>query len=378
MTRVVVCGCAGTLPLGGVGLHYLQYCLGLRDLGCEVTYLEETGVWAYHPDDNRPDDTGSYTVPWMAEMFDRFDLEWVYRDATGRYHNAAEAQVHSLCSSADVVLNVSGSHEPSDHHREAGALVYIDTDPGFVQVNATKDPKTRDWLKQHDLLFTFAEAMGTPPCRIPDVGLEWRTTRQPVWLPFWQEVAPPGGTTYTTVMNWRAYEPVEWEGEEWGQKDAEFSLIRSLPQITGLALELALGGEDAPLGELQAEGWRLVDPLAATRTIWHLRDYIAASRGEITVAKQGYVRSGSGWFSERSANYLAAGRPVIAEDTGWSSFLPEGKGALPFSTTEEAAAALTEVEADPAAHGRAARQLAVDYFDAKLVLSRLLSDIGVE
>jgi hypothetical protein len=378
MTRVVVCGCAGTLPLAGVGLHYLQYCLGLRDLGCEVTYLEETGVWAYHPDDDRPDDEGAYTVPWMAEMFGRFDLDWVYRDAGGRYHNATEAEVHSLCAAADVLLNVSGAHEPNDHHRDARALVYIDTDPGFVQVNAANNPGTRAWLEQHDLLFTFAEAMGAASCRIPDAGLAWRTTRQPVWLPFWAEVDRPPGETYTTVMNWRAYEPVQWEGEEWGQKDAEFPLIRELPARTGLPLELALGGADAPRQDLERDGWRLADPLEATRTIWSFRDYIAASRAEITVAKQCYVRSGSGWFSERSANYLAAGRPVIAEDTGWSSFVPAGKGALPFSTTEQAAAALAEVEADPIGQARAARQVAADYFDSELVLNRLLSDIGAD
>jgi len=378
VTRVVVCGCAGTLPLAGVGLHYLQYCLGLRDLGCEVTYLEETGVWAYHPDEDRPDDEGSYTVPWLAAMFDHFEINWAYRDARGRYHNADEAEVHALCASADVLLNVSGAHEPTAHHRQARALVYVDTDPGFVQVKAATDAATRSWLQEHDLLFTFAEAMGSPSCRIPGAGLRWRTTRQPVWLPFWAEVDGPPGRTYTTVMNWRAYEPVRWAGEEWGQKDAEFPLVRRLPALTGLPLEVALGGPGAPGSELAREGWRLADPLEATRTIWAFRDYIASSRGELTVAKQCYVRSRSGWFSERSANYLAAGRPVVAQDTGWSALLPSGKGALAFSTTEEAAAALAAVEADPEGQSRAARELAAAYFDSTAVLARLLSDIGVE
>lgn len=378
MTRVVVCGCAGALPLAGVGLHYLQYCLGLRDLGCEVSYLEDIGIWAYHPDEDRPDDEGSYTVPWLAEMFGHFDLEWAYQDGQGHYHNTTEEEVHSRCRAADVLLNVSGSHEPSGHHRGAKALVYIDTDPGFVQVNAANNPRTREWLEQHDLMFTFAESMGSPSCRIPDAGLEWRTTRQPVWLPFWAEVDGPPGDKYTTVMNWRAYEPVQWQGEEWGQKDAEFPVIRHLPGLTGLPLELALGGADAPREELARDGWHLADPLGATRNIWAFRDYIQASRGELTIAKQCYVRSGSGWFSERSANYLAAGRPVIAQDTGWSDHVPAGKGALPFSTTDEAAAALAAVQDDPMGRAQAARDLAAEYFDASLVLERLLSDIGVE
>lgn len=377
MTSVVVCGCAGVLPLAGVGLHYLQYCLGLRDLGCEVVYLEETGTWAYNPADDCPDETGSYSVPWLRRMFEAFDLDWVYRDASGRYHNATEREVRTRCASADLVLNVSGAHEPAGHHREARVLAYVDTDPGFVQVKAVRDAGVREWLAQHDLLFTFAEAMGAPSCRIPDAGMRWRVTRQPVWLPFWAETVSPPGETYTTVMNWRAYAPVEWEGEAWGQKDAEFPIVRDLPRLTGLALELALGGAPAPREELIADGWRMSDPLEVTRDIWAFRDYIGDSRGEVTVAKQCYVRSGSGWFSERSANYLAAGRPVIAQDTGWSSHLPGSKGAFAFSTTEEAVAALSAVEADPVGHGRAARDLAAEYFDATLVLARMLSDAGV-
>jgi hypothetical protein len=380
MTTVVVCGCAGALPLAGVGLHYLQYCLGLRDMGVEVSYLEEiTDYWPYHPDTNEPDEQASYTVPWLREMFEAFDLPWAYRDPLGRYHGATERDVVARCASADLILNVSGAHNPIEHHRAARVLAYVDTDPGFVQVKATQEPGTRAWLEGHDLLFTFAEAMGTAPCRIPDAGYAWKTTRQPVHLPFWQEVTAPPGEAYTTVMNWRAYQPVEWEGEAWGQKDAEFPVIRSLPsRLPGVDLEMAVGGRDVPRDELRADGWNVTDPLEATRTIWRFRDYIANSRAELTIAKQCYVRSGSGWFSERSANYLAAGRPVIAQDTGWSAFVGAVGGAFPFTTTDGAEAAVRAVEADPLTAARQARQLAETYFDAELVLGKLLSDAGVD
>jgi hypothetical protein len=259
-------------------------------------------------------------------------------------------------------------------------LAYVDTDPGFVQVKATRDPTVRSWLEGHDVLFTFAEAMGTDNCRIPDAGYPWKTTRQPIYLPFWDQVQTAPATAYTTVMNWRAYEPVEWLGETWGQKDAEFPVIQDLPGLLpGVELELAVGGRDVPRDKLRALGWLVSDPLEATRTIWRFRDYIRDSRAELTIAKQCYVRSGSGWFSERSANYLAAGRPVVAQDTGWSQYVPSaGKGALPFSTTDEAAAAVREIESDPAGHGDAARALARSYFGASIVLSQLLSDAGVD
>lgn len=378
VTSAVVCGIAGQLPLAGVALHYLQYCLGLRDLGVEVLYLEDNRAWPYDPYLDRPDEQATYSRAWLEELFGAFDLPWAYRDPLGRYSGMDEAQVHARCASADVLLNVSGGHEPDEHHRAAKRLVFIDTDPGFVQVSAARgDARTRAWLDAHDLLFTFAESWGTASSRLPEDGLTWRTTRQPVHLPFWADTPDAPGEVWTTVMNWRAYAPTEWQGEAWGQKDAEFPLVRDLPRRTGLPLEIGMGGADAPREELERDGWRLVDPRVPTRTVWTFRDYIAASRGEITVAKQAYVRSRGGWFSERSANYLAAGRPVVAQDTGWSQHLPTGEGLLAFSTLEEAAQALQEVERDPDAHAAAARRVAAAHFDAHDVLSRLLSECGL-
>ena len=379
MTSVVVCGIAGQLPLAGVALHYLQYCLALRDLGVETIYLEDNRAWPYHPYENRPDQDAAYTVPWLRELFDAFELPWAYRDPRGNYHGATEAEVHGRCAGADLLLNVSGGHEPDEHHRAARVLAYVDTDPGFVQVAAARGERnTRSWLAAHDVLFTFAEAMGTPGCKVPDAGFPWRTTRQPVHLPFWADVPDTPGTAYTTVMNWRAYASTEWDGEAWGQKDAEFPLVRPLPQRTGMPLEVALGGDGAPRDELEAEGWHVVDPREPTRTVWTFRDYLASSRGEVTIAKQAYVRSRGGWFSERSANYLAAGRPVLAQDTGWSVFLSSDKGLLPFSTAEEAEEGLRALEADIDGHALAARAVAAAHFDGRDVLERLLADAGID
>jgi hypothetical protein len=190
-------------------------------------------------------------------------------------------------------------------------------------------------------------------------------------------VTSPPGASYTTVMNWSAYDSVEWEGEQWGQKDAEFPLIRDLPARTGLDFEVALNAPDDVCDDLLECGWAVTDPLVPTATIWSFRDYIAKSRAEVTVNKQAFVRSHSGWFPERSANYLAAGRASIVQDTGWTEVIPSGEGLLAFSTAEEADDAVRLVDADPNAHGNAARRLAADYFDAGKVLTKLLSDAGV-
>lgn len=378
MTSVVVCGLAGQQPVAGMGLHYLQYCLGFQDLGLDVLYLEDHGAWPNHPRKGPFDEEAAYTVAWLSNTFDRFGVEWAYQDPLDRYHGVSAAEVVARSSKADLLLNVSSSHILEPHHRRAKVVACIDTDSAFTQVAHSTNGAFRDLWSQHDVMFTFAELLGAPHCRVPDEGYAWKHTRQPVHLPFWESVPPTPGTRYTTVMNWDAYGFVEWEGERWGQKNAEFPLIRDLPATTGLEFELALSANDAVCNELRDAGWKVVDPLLPTATIWRFRDYIGESRAEVTVNKQAFVRSHSGWFPERSANYLAAGRASIVQDTGWTEVIPSGDGLLAFSTADEAADAVARVEADPCAHGAAARRVAAEHFDARTVLARLLSDAGVD
>lgn len=377
MTSVVVCGLAGHQPVGGMGLHYLQYCLGFRDLGLDVLYLEDHGAWPNHPREGVFDDTAKYNVDWLRQMFGSFGLDWSFLDPRGNYHGVGEVDVVERCATADLLLNVSSAHFLQPHHLRANVLACVDTDSAFTQVAHVTNRGFRDLWAQHDVMFTFAELLGAPHCRVPDAGYSWKHTRQPVYLPFWEDVVSPPGPSYTTVMNWDAYGVVEWEGERWGQKDAEFPLIRDLPTRTGLDFEIALAAPGDVRDDLRECGWAVIDPLVPTATIWSFRDYIAKSRAEVTVNKQAFVRSHSGWFPERSANYLAAGRASIVQDTGWTEVIPSGEGLLAFSTAEEAVAAVRLVEADPKAHGIAARQLAADYFDARKVLTKLLSDAGV-
>jgi hypothetical protein len=378
MTSVVVCGLAGQEPVAGMGLHYLQYCLGFRDLGLDVLYLEDHGAWPNHPREGPFDETAKYSVDWLGEMFGSFGLEWSFLDPLERYHGLGQEEIIERCARADLLLNVSSAHYLQPHHLRAKVVACVDTDSAFTQVAHHTNGAFQDLWSQHDVMFTFAELLGVPHCRVPDAGYAWKHTRQPVYLPFWEEVVGPPGGSFTTVMNWNAYGSVEWEGEQWGQKDAEFPLIRDLPAGTGLDFEVALNAPDDVRDELRREGWSVIDPLVPTATIWSFREYIADSRAEVTVNKQAFVRSHSGWFPERSANYLAAGRASIVQDTGWTEVIPSGAGLLAFSTAEEALAAVELVETDPQAQGIAARQVAAEYFDARKVLTKLLSDAGVD
>ena len=385
--RVVVTGLVATYPLGGVSWDYLAYVDGFRRLGAEVLYLEDTGGWFYHPaaatfgDDVAPN--LAYLRAALARI-DAADVAWAVRAPDGTLHGSDPALVSRFCRGADLFLNVSGACWLRDEYRGARRTVYLDTDPGFTQTKlraaeqgiATADQQfSVDLIHQHDRFFTFAEHIGAADCRVPPCGLDWKPTRQPVVLERWPlRRQADADAAYTTVMSWKVESaPPLIDGVSYGGKDVEFRRFRDLPRRVDVPFELALGGA-APRDELAAHGWRVVDAYQRSTTMDVYQDYLYASRGEWSVAKQVYVALRSGWFSTRSAVYLAAGKPVVVQDTGWSAHYPTGEGLFAVSTVEQAASALREVERDYARHCAAARAVAERELDAGRVLERLLAD----
>jgi hypothetical protein len=226
----------------------------------------------------------------------------------------------------------------------------------------------------HDVHFSFGEHLSAA---IPDTGYHWRPTRQPVVLAEWHP-AMPYREVFTTVMNWTSYNVVVYNGQTYGQKDVEFRRFLDLPsQVAPTVLEIAVNEgktRRTPRALLAHKGWRVVDPELACPDLDSYRRYIESSKAEWSVAKNGYVVGQPGWFSCRSACYLAAGRPVVVQDTGFGAILPVGEGLLPFTTMAEAVAAIQDVEAHYALHAKAARAIAEGYFDANKVLTRLLDE----
>jgi hypothetical protein len=249
--------------------------------------------------------------------------------------------------------------------------VFIDTDPGFTQANHLLKPADRELAARHTAFFTFAENVGTT-ARLPDDGLPWVATRQPIVRDLWPIVPPRATGAFTTVMLWDSYPPIEVGSVSLGLKSDSFAPYVDLPARVGAPLELALGGAGAPREMLRDRGWSILDSRVPTRSVESYRTYIANSFAEFSVAKQGYVLTHSGWFSERTANYMATGRPVISQDTGFSDVLPTGEGLLAFSEPVEAVAAIEEVRAHHVRHCRAAADIAAAFFDSSLVLARLL------
>jgi hypothetical protein len=318
-------------------------------------------------------DNAIYGIRVLEEWLGRFGLDgrWVFRDAHKAYSGLSRQAAHAFIARADVLINLSGVTWFEGFER-IPARAYVDEDPAFTQVRAANDRDFCSVLNGHQVLFSYGHNIGLPGCSIPTVGLSWRSFQQPIVLDQWPFACVQPADTFTTILNWNAYGGVEFEGQIYGPKSMSFPLVMTLPERTPQRFELAVSGDDVPTIELSASGWTTRDPLAVSRSPESYREYIANSRGEFSIAKHGYVASHSGWFSDRSAAYLASGRPVILQDTGYSAWLPVGEGLLAFEDLEGAVGAVAAVNGDYERHRRAARAIAEEYFDARRVLGRLL------
>lgn len=377
--RIVLLGYVVRGPLAGPTWHHLQYVLGLRDLGHDVWYFEDSTDYpfCYDPSRGVTDGDARYGLAYTARVFDRAGVgdRWAYFDALdsgGRWHGPAAGRVPAICADADLLINVSGVNPMRPWLERIPRRVLIDTDPVFTQVDILQDPAQRRFAESHNLFFTFGESFGQPECEVPDDGLPWQPTRQPVVIDAWTPAPPCPEGPYTTVMLWDSYDRRQWDGRTWGMKSEEMEHVLAMPARCGRRFELALGGGTAPNERLEELGWRLHDPLAVTCDPWVYQDFMRASKAEFSVAKHGYVASRSGWFSERSAGYMAVGRPAVVQDTGFTRHLPTGDGLFAFTNLEQAVAAVAEVERRYAHHCLAARELVEEHFDARAVLTRLL------
>jgi hypothetical protein len=381
--RIIITGLVGQYPFGGVIWDYLQYLLGFRALGHQVLYLEDSGAWPYDPVAGTITDDCSFALQSLHKIFTDFDLaeSWVYRNgADGKFHGAGEKVAREWLRHGDLLVNVSSAGWLRDYDLRVGHRMFIDGDPMFCQIGLLdgSNPQYAGRLRDHDSHFTFGLSVGQPDCPVPVDGITWRPTVQPIAIDQWPVTPVPSEAPWTTVMNWASYRPKIWEGRTYGQKNLEFNRFRDLPSKTKTLLRLAMGlGVDGqrPAQELRQLGWDLVEPQEVVPDHQAYRSFLTSSRGEWSVAKHGYVEGKTGWFSCRTACYLAAGRPAVVQETGWSRHLPSTRGVLPFSTLEEAVGGLSEISRNYTEHSKAAREIALEFFDAKKVCQDLLRQL---
>ncbi|MGR8921180.1 MAG: hypothetical protein ACU85V_16305 [Gammaproteobacteria bacterium] len=373
--RIVVTGLIGSIPLPGLTYHYLQFALGLKRLGHDVHYLEETGTWNYSPASDAMIEGAEAGVRYLARVMDEAGLAgaWTFINHDGTTHGVDGTALERVLARADLFLNVTGANLVRDACRRIPMRVYLDTDPGFVQMRV-QNGSTGDLehLNSHNRFATFGGNIGQPDCLIPTLGVDWFATCQPVVPDLWPAAAAAPDGEFVTIMKWKSYDPVEFDGEVFGLKDTELEHFLELPQRVSRPLTLAVLG-DGPRERFEAAGWKWTDAAALNASPAAYRRFLAAAAGEWSVAKSAYVRSHSGWFSDRSASLLGMGRPVVLQSTGFERFLPVGRGLLSFSSLDEAAAALAEVGADYRTHAAAAGELARAHFDYRLVLPKLLT-----
>jgi hypothetical protein len=343
MTSVVVAGAlASKAGSGGEAWVRLSYALGFRRLGCDVRLIEEAP--AASPD----------TLEYARSVAVRFGLDYSSADAA---------------EGGDLLVNVSGNLRSAEVRRRFRRSAFVDIDPGFTQFWHEEGIEP---IPEHDVYFTIGQNIATNGCSIPTCGLAWRHTRPPVVLDEW----PASGGAFdrfTTVSTWRSpFGPIE----PYGLKHHQWRMFLDLPERTGLSFEAALDIDPADAADRQAlgsNGWRLVDPAVASEPE-SFRGYVQGSGAEFSVAQGIYVETGSGWFSDRTVRYLASGRPVLVQDTGFTSTLPAGEGLVSFRTHEEAVAGAWSIAGDYERHARAARAVAEEYFDSDMVLAALLED----
>lgn len=385
--RILVTGLIGQYAFGGVTWDYIQYVLGFRDLGHDVWYLEDTSTWAYDPVKQEPSADCSYNVNYLERVMHEFDLgdRWIYRnEADDTYHGPAAKNADDVIRSADVLVNVSGACWLREVTASVRRKLFVDGDPMFTHVGLTLPERKGylDHLLLHQEHFTFGLNVGRPGCKVPTAGIHWKPTIQPIALEWWRKnLLPPTAEhvargAWTTVMNWASYRPQEFEGESYGNKDIEFLRFIDLPKHTSERFVLAMGqgmGRERPTERLEQAGWTIIEPDVYLPDYATYHDFLANSKAEWSIAKNGYVKSRSGWFSCRSACYLALGKPVVVQDTGWSEHLPSGEGVLAFDDMESALAGIHAVAGDYERHSSAALAFAEKHLDASVVCAQLLS-----
>lgn len=382
--KIIVFGILFWYPLAGVTYQFLHFLLGLKRLGYDTYYVEDSGRYVYSPKlgDFPPD--ASDNIAMIAPILEAhgFRDKWAFRGAYegGECYGMSESELMQLYRETDAFLNVTGAQELREEHLAIKRRIYVESDPFKMQALAAEgDPGVIAMLREHDTLFSFGENLGAPDCLVPIEGFNWLPTRQPVALDLWENPYGFRGEAYNTITTWsNKGRQVVFKGETYyWTKDREFLKVIDLPRRRNVPFEMAVeAGEDVQQ-LLKENNWRHAGAVPISEDINRYRQYIQQSRGEFTVARDQYVRPRTGWTSDRSMCYLAASRPVITQETGINKYIPTGKGFFGFSNLDEALAAVDAVESDYEGNCRAAREIAAEYLDAEKVVGSLMKRAGL-
>src|SRR5438309_4946972 len=386
--RIVVMGFMGSIPIAGVIWQHIHYIVGLQRLGHDVYYVEDSARLPYNPETFEVNEELDYAAKILNRLSRDFDFKnrWAFCARYLKDNPTAGLplrKIRQLYREADAVLNICGTQEFNDDLLANERILYVESDPGVEQIKIDKRVRsTIDYLRRHQALFTFGENVGTKRFPVPTHGFKWLPTRQPVVTDLWKtNRSPPRAAVFTSVANWSTsgLKDITWRGEKYlWSKSREFIRFVAAPKKSGETFELATNIKDRQTrARFERNGWRLETPLQLSVDYWLYRDYIRRSKAEFTVAKDQYVRLNTGWFSDRSVCYLAAGRPVVIQETGFTKNYGGNAGLLSFRSLGEIVEAVKMINADYAKHSRAAREIAREIFEAEKVVKSLLDRAGI-
>ena len=381
-------GFMGSMPIAGVIWQHVHYVVGLQRLGHDVYYIEDSARLPYNPETFEVNNEFDYAAKVLNRLAGEFDFKnrWAFCARYLRKNPTAGLplkKIRQLYRDADAILNICGTQEFNDDLLKSDRIIYVESDPGVEQIKIDKGVRsTIDYLSRHHALFTFGENVGTKKFPVPPHGLKWHATRQPIVTHLWKtNQAPKRAAVFTSIANWSTsgLKDITWRGRKYlWSKSREFLRFVAAPRRSGETFELATNIQDRKTREkFESNGWRFTSPLQMSVDYWLYRDYIQQSKGEFTVAKDQYVQLNTGWFSDRSACYLAAGRPVIMQETGFTKNYGADAGLLAFRSLGEIAEAVKIINADYSKHSGAARQIAREIFEAEKVVKSLLDRAGI-
>ncbi len=388
--KIIVMGFMGSCPIAGVIWQHIHYIVGLQELGNEVYYIEDSARIPYNPVDFDTTEDTTYAGQVLDTLAKRygFDGHWSFcprylPDPAGGTLGIPLSRVRELYVEADAILNVCGSQEFNEDLLKSDRILYVESDPGVEQIKVDQgNQDTLDYLQRHHALFTFGENICTPEFPVPLHGLKWLPTRQPVVTSLWyQSDYRPPSAVFTSVANWSTSgkKDIQWNGENYlWSKSLEFMKFSPAPVACGESFELATDIKNSVERDMFLDqNWSLVLPHLLSSDYDSYVRYIQSSKGEFTVAKDQYVRLNTGWFSDRTACYLAAGRPAITQETGFTRHYGNSGGLFAYSTVEEVVEAVREINSDYKKHCRLAYELACEVFEARKVLASMLERAGV-
>ena len=380
MARIVIGSYMFRYPLGGMLSWVLQYLMGLKQIGNDIYFVEKYGYpnSCFDPSTNVMSDDCSYGIKTVAQLFDRCGLngKWCFVQNGEIFHGLSKKKIIEIFRTADVFIDMGTHGSWREESLSASLRVLIDGEPAYTQIKWANNAAVGIPVPEYDRYFTNGKNIGAEDNPVPTLGIHWEHLFHPVKTDFFITEPAARKAPFSTIMNWQSHQPIEYNGQIYGQKDMEFQKFLSLPLEVKSPLEVAVSGK-VPLKLLSKNGWSIKNGHQVTLSFDSFRNYIGASRAEFSVCKNVFVKNATGWFSDKSGAYLASGRPVVLQDTGFGKHLPVGEGLFAVNTLTEAKEALNEIETNYGKHSKAARQIAHEFLEAEKVMKNFLYELGV-